>query len=136
MSEDSTDRRFELAIEMFEKALARLHEALDLDESAIVRDALIQRFEFTFEMAWKAMYRWLRARGAAVNEEAFAVLPVAYRNRLVTDEAAWSDIRRNRNLTSHTYREDMAIQVAAFIRAVAAAQFDKLLATLKARAAE
>jgi nucleotidyltransferase substrate binding protein (TIGR01987 family) len=136
MSEDRSDRRFELAVESFEKALARLHEALDLDESPIVRDALIQRFEFTFEMAWKAMYRWLRARDAAVNEEAFAVLPAAFRNRLVTNEPAWSDIRRNRNLTSHTYREDMAIQVAAFVRAVAVEQFDTLLATLKARAAE
>lgn len=136
MSEEQTNRRFELALELFEKALARLQEALAMDESTIVRDGLIQRFEFTFEMAWRAAYRWLRARDVAVNEEAFAVLPAAFRNQLVTDEQAWGDIRRNRNLTSHTYREDIAIQVAAFVRAVAVHRFSDLLATLKARAAE
>lgn len=40
---------------LFEKALRRLEEALDKPESAIVRDASIQRFEFTFELAWKAI---------------------------------------------------------------------------------
>ena len=136
MSEEQTNRRFELALELFERALARLQEALAMDESTIVRDGLIQRFEFTFEMAWRAAYRWLRARDVAVNEEAFAVLPAAFRNQLVTDEQAWGDIRRNRNPTSHTYREDIAIQVAAFVRAVAVHRFSDLLATLRARAAE
>lgn len=131
-----SDRRFELALQSYENALARLHEALALDETGIVRDALIQRFEFTFEMGWKAMYRWLRARGAEVNEEAFAVLPRAFANGLIADEAAWSETRQKRNLTSHTYREQMAVEVAAFVRAVAAARFDELLATLKARADE
>ena len=130
------EHRFELALQSYESALARLHEALALDETGIVRDALIQRFEFTFEMAWKAMYRWLRARGADVNEEAFAVLPRAFANNLITDEAAWSETRQKRNLTSHTYREQMAVEVAAFVRAVAAPKFDELLATLKVRADE
>ena len=41
--------RFTLALGHFEKALARLHEVLaEPHESSIVRDALIQRFEFTF----------------------------------------------------------------------------------------
>ena len=130
------ERRFELALQAFESALSRLQEALILDETDIVRDALIQRFEFTFETAWKAMYRWLRARGADVAEEAFAVLPRAFANGLIADEAAWSETRQKRNLTSHTYREQMAIDVAAFVRAVAVHKFDELLATLRARADE
>ena len=130
------DHRFALALTHFEGALARLDEVLAMDESDIVRDALIKRFEFTFETAWKACYRWLRARGVEVDEEAFAVLPRAFRNRLVTDEAVWSDIRRARNKTSHTYHEAVAIEVAALTRAVAAPAFTALLATLKARAEE
>ena len=39
----------------FEQALRRLEEALAKPEDPIVRDACIQRFEFTFEMAWKAV---------------------------------------------------------------------------------
>ena len=76
--------RFLLALQHFDKALARLHEVLaEPTETAIVRDALIQRFEFTFEAAWKAAYRWLRARGNDVDEEAAAVIPEAFARRLI-----------------------------------------------------
>ncbi len=130
------DPRFQLALDQFAKALGRLHEVLPLDETPIVRDALIQRFEFTFETGWKAAYRWLRARGADVAEEAFAVLPRAFANRLVADEGAWNQMRKMRNLTSHTYHEPYAVQVAAFVRQDAVRLFDDLLAVLQARADE
>lgn len=128
--------RFLLALGQFEKALTRLHEVLALPETMVVRDALIQRFEFTFEAAWRAAYRWLRARGADVSEEAFAVLPRAFANRLIVDEAAWSELRKKRNLTSHTYQEAIAVEVAAFVRDIGVQCFDDLLTTLKARADE
>lgn len=131
-----SDARFLLALQQFEKAVTRLHEVVDMPENAVVRDALIQRFEFTFETGWRAAYRWLRARGADVNEEAFAVLPRAFANRLVTDEGAWNELRKKRNLTSHTYNEPLAIEVAGFVRGTALRCFDDLLATLKTRAEE
>lgn len=131
-----TDRRFELALASFEKALSRLHEVLAENETEIVRDALIQRFEFTFETGWKAMYRWLLARGAAVNEEAFAVLPRAFANQLITDDAGWTELRKKRNLTAHTYKEELAVEVAALVRAEGVQLFDALLRTLKTRADE
>lgn len=130
------DHRFGLALSAFEKASTRLHEIVAENETMIVRDALIQRFEFTFEAAWRAAYRWLRARGAAVDEEAFAVLPRAFANRLIVDEGGWNELRKMRNLTSHTYQEALAIEVAAFVRSRGVALFDDLLATLKARADE
>ena len=128
--------RFELALAAFGKAFTRLTEVLAVSETPIVRDALIQRFEFTFEAAWKAAYRWLRARGVAVGDEAFAVLPRALALGLIADEAGWAEMRRNRNLTSHTYDEALAVAVAAFVRAQALTLFDELLATLQARADE
>lgn len=130
------DRRFELALGNFESALSRLEEVLVFDETDVVRDSIIKRFEFTFEMAWKACFRWLRARGVDINEEAFAVLPRAFQNRLVNDEGLWRDIRKARNLTAHTYQEKTAIEVAAIARSVALPAFKDLLATLKARAEE
>jgi nucleotidyltransferase substrate binding protein (TIGR01987 family) len=130
------DARFLLALGQFEKALARLHELLPEPETPIVRDALIQRFEFTFEAAWRAAYRWLQVRGADVAQEAFVVLPRAFANRLIADEGAWSELRKKRNLTSHTYQEQLAIEVAAFVRGTGIRCFDDLLSTLKARADE
>jgi nucleotidyltransferase substrate binding protein (TIGR01987 family) len=128
------DDRLMLAVGNFEKALARLHEVLDLTESEIVRDALIQRFEFTFETGWQAAYWWLRARGADVTKEAFEVLPRAFKNGLIADEGAWNELRRNRNRTSHTYHEQVAVEVAAFVRTTGVRCFDELLAALQARA--
>ena len=130
------ERRFELAVESFGKALSRLHEVVDTNETDIVRDALIQRFEFTFETAWKAMFRWLRARGADVDDEAFAVLPRAFTNRLICDDDGWTELRKKRNLTAHTYKEELAVEVAAMVRSRGVALFDDLLQTLKARADE
>ena len=124
--------RFLLALQHFDKALARLHEVLaEPTETAIVRDALIQRFEFTFQAA----YRWLRARGNDVDEEAAAVIPEAFARRLIADEKGWGDMRRFRNKTSHTYDEALAMQVAAFVRQDAVRLFEALLVTLRERSA-
>jgi len=50
---------------LLERALARLQEALAKPEDSIVRDAAIQRFEFTFEMAWRAIQAFAQAEGVA-----------------------------------------------------------------------
>ena len=128
------DERFTLALDHFARALSRLHEVLAVPESEIVRDATIQRFEFTFEAAWKAMYRWLRARGVDVDEDAYSTIPEAFKRRLITDERRWGEMRKYRNLTSHTYNQALAIEVAAFVRADAAPTLSALLDSLRERA--
>lgn len=129
----ATDDRFAVALTHFQKALSRLKEALEQNEDQFIRDAIIQRFEFTFETAWKAMYRWLRARGNDVDEEAYSVIPMGFERRLVSDEKGWGDMRRFRNKTSHTYNEGMAIEVAAFVRQEAVVLFEALAQTLQDR---
>lgn len=127
MSQD----RFALAREQFERALVRLHEALNENETEIVRDALIQRFEFTYELGWKCMFRWLRAQGENVKEIGRQVIQAAYRADLITDADLWERIKDYRDETSHTYNKEKAIEVAAFVRAEAVSAFDALLAKLK-----
>lgn len=122
--------RFEEQREQFKRALARLHDALRQPENEFMRDAIIQRFEFTFEMAWRCLYRYLVSQGERVAQQAFSVLPLAFRSLLIEDAAVWDELRENRNLTSHTYDEKRAIAVAAFVRARAAAAFDTLSAKL------
>ena len=129
-----SDERFKLALDHFEKALLRLHEVLAQPENEFIRDATIQRFEFTFEAAWKAVYRWLRARGVDLDEDAYSTIPEAFKRRLITDEKRWGEMRKYRNLTSHTYNEPLAIEVAAFVRVDAAPTLDALLQTLRERA--
>ena len=128
--------RFQQALSAFTKARARLHDVLQQDENEFIRDAVIQRFEFTFETAWKAAYRWLRDRGEAVNESAHSVLPLALANGLILDVSGWDEMRLRRNQTSHTYDEGLAMDVSAFVRARAPALFDELLQQLHNRANE
>ena len=50
-------------VQLLLRALERLETALARPEDDITRDACIQRFEFTFELAWKAIQRQARAEG-------------------------------------------------------------------------
>ena len=124
--------RFEDQREQFERALVRLHAVLLENETDIVRDALIQRFEFTFEMAWRSLYRYLLGRGERVGQQAWAVLPLAFQSLLIEDAELWDQVREYRNLTSHTYNEALAIDVAAFVRQSAIHAFDALQRKLAA----
>ena len=122
-----------LQIERFEEALTKVHEALAVNETELVRDALIQRFEATFEMAWKSCRRVLLDMGEDVPEFAPVTIESAFRLGLITDAGLWQEIRRYRNMTSHSYQTNVAVQVAAFVRAKAIHAFDELLFELKAQ---
>ena len=124
--------RFELARSQFGKALARLREAIDADETPMVRDALIQRFEFTYELGWKSMFYWLRDQGEKTPEMASAVFQAAFRCQLVDDPTVWEKTKDNRNETSHTYNEAKAVEVASFVRSYALHAFDALEFRLQA----
>ncbi len=123
--------RFELGRGQFERALARLREALAVEETEIVRDAIIQRFEFTYELGWKCMFYWLRTQKEKVPEVARQVIQAAFRAELIVDADLWERIKDYRDETSHTYDEKKAIEVAKFVRADAVRAFDALKEKLK-----
>lgn len=123
--------RFELARTQYQEALARLHEVLDMDETPVVRDALIQRFEFTYELAWKAMFYWLRDQGEKVPQMGRPVLEAAFRGGLIADPGLWEKIKESRDETSHTYDQAKAIEVAAFVRAIAISAMDDFCARVR-----
>lgn len=124
--------RFELAREQYRKALARLHTALAENETEIVRDAVIQRFEFTYELGWKCMFYWLRSEKEKVPEMPRPVIQAAFKAQMITDADTWERLKDCRDETSHTYNENKAVEVAAFVRGVAISAFDALLVTLDA----
>lgn len=126
--------RFDLQRSYFEKALARLAEVLLLTEDEVVRDSLIQRFEFTYEMAWKALFRFLADRGETMAAKAWDVFPVAFQSKLIDDAQVWDEMRKLRNDTSHEYSQERAVEAAAFIRASAYPALERLRLTLRAKA--
>ena len=108
--------RFDNRLDEFSRVLARLAEALAQPEDAFMRDAIIQRFEFAFELAWKTMQHWLASKEIDVRNPK-DTLRAALEQGLIADGNAWSELLRYRNLTSHTYDEEMAREVVAFVRA-------------------
>jgi len=78
----------------------------------------------------------LRARGIDADEAAYAVIPLAFKHRLIVDEAGWGAMRKARNQTAHTYDPELARQVAAFTRGSALGLLADLLKVLKERADE
>jgi nucleotidyltransferase substrate binding protein (TIGR01987 family) len=125
--------RYTLQRENFDRALARLGEVLTRSEDDVVRDSVIQRFEFTFEMAWKTLFRYLQMKGEKVAAKAWDVLPVAFEAGLLDDAEAWDRMRDYRNDTSHEYNEAMAMKVSAFVRTTGFPAMQRLQAEMARR---
>ena len=112
-------------INEFARANAQLAKACARPKDEFMRDAVIQRFEFTYELAWKMLKLKLAAEGVSANTPR-ETLQEALRAGLITDGNTWSELQRMRNLTSHTYDEALAEQVDAFIRTKSRGLFDAL----------
>jgi nucleotidyltransferase substrate binding protein (TIGR01987 family) len=99
----------------FLSALARLEEALAQPENSFLRDASIQRFEFTYELAWKATKLWLETKDIiAVNAK--EALQSALDQGLLLDVDGWSELHRIRHLASQAYDEAQALLVYRFVK--------------------
>jgi nucleotidyltransferase substrate binding protein (TIGR01987 family) len=110
-----TQERFDQRRADFVKAVSRLEEACAQAESSFIRDSVIQRFEFSWELAWKM----LKLRLAYLGIEALnprEVIRQSLQAGLIEDGNAWSEAQRQRNLTSHTYDESLSIAVFAFVK--------------------
>lgn len=104
-------------IENYHHALAQLAEAVQIytDDpgDALYRDGLIQRFEFTVELAWKSLKEYLEDQGAVLGiASPRGVLKEAYAAGVITDAETWNRIIEARNITSHVYDEKTAQTVA------------------------
>ena len=96
------------------KATARLEEACEQPISSFIRDSVIQRFEFCWELAWKALRLRLEVLGVEVLNPRDTYRE-ALNKSLISDGNLWSEAQRNRKLTNHTYDEALAEQVYRFV---------------------
>lgn len=95
------------------QALATLDELADEPSSNIVRDAAIQRFEYTFEATWKAAQAVLLDRFGVELASPKPVVRASLENGLLTEEEARIGLAMvdHRNLTAHTYNEELANEI-------------------------
>lgn len=102
-----------MRIALCERALKTLAEALALPVSVIVRDASIQRFEYSFETVWKLLKLHLDYRHGIICNSPKQCFREAYGNGLLTLEEVeiCLEMTDDRNLTAHTYVEALAERI-------------------------
>ncbi len=119
----------------FSNAIKRLKEAIDEFEknniSDVIRDGVIQRFEFTYELAWKTTKEYLEDIGIVDRNSPKAVIKEAYAQKLIVDEKNWLLMLADRNMTSHVYKEEMAEEIAERIINNYINEFENLLINLQ-----
>ncbi len=128
------------AVESLEKTLRVADDdafmsGLSEDQKDAVRAGVIQNFEFTYELCWKFMRRWLQVNLGSAYVEGVArrhLFRLSAENKLIDDVDKWMEYHDARNETSHTYDEDTAEDVFAV-----AGEFlddaEKLLKAIEAR---
>jgi nucleotidyltransferase substrate binding protein (TIGR01987 family) len=105
-------------ISSLRRALATLDEALvahaNAPDDKFIRDACIQRFEYSYELAHKMLRRYLvAAEPAGVHEMSFPnLIRLGYERGLLAQSwDVWIKFREARNATSHAYDEAKANSV-------------------------
>ncbi len=119
----------------FSNALQRLEEAsLEFKQrnaSDVIRDGLIQRFEFTYELAWKTTKEYLSDLGIVDKNSPKVVIKEAFAQKIIKNEKNWLLMLNDRNMTSHIYKETMAQEIAKRITEVYISEFNDLLNELQ-----
>jgi len=107
------------AVESLEKTLKVANDSqfmsqLSNDQANAIRSGVIQNFEFTYELCWKFMKRWLEVNIGASSAEGVArreLFRISAEHRLISDVDEWMEYHDARNDTSHTYDESRAIEI-------------------------
>lgn len=106
--EDNQEFRWQQRFEQYSKALRQLESAVNTyvgTEEDIIKEGIIQRFEFTHELAWKVMQDILKFQGFFDVIGSRTATKMAFSQGLITNGEMWMEMIKSRNITVHTYDE-------------------------------
>jgi len=109
---------YQHALRLLTVAVERIEELDDLG-----KEGLVQRFEYTFELAWKTLKDFLNAKGVDVRFPR-DVIKRAFSDGVIENGEIWLDMLEQRNRLAHTYNETDFKHSVDFIVAV---YFDQLV---------
>ncbi|MFW5805843.1 MAG: nucleotidyltransferase substrate binding protein [Bacteroidales bacterium] len=92
----------------YQKALGKLNEAVNkysATKDEIIKEGIIQRFEFTHELAWKVLKDYLLFEGIQNITGSRSATKQAFNIGLIRKGQIWLDMIESRNKTVHTYNE-------------------------------
>lgn len=121
------DIRWKQRFKNFRKAYAQLVLVLkeDTEHNPLFRAALIQTFEFLFELSWKTMNDKLEYEGFVLKNPRDVILQ-ALQSEYISDGKTWISALELRNKLSHVYDERISVQAERAIRNVYFALFENL----------
>ena len=115
----NSDIRWIQRFDNYGRALQTLRNAAELATlrplSELEQQGLIQGFEFTHELAWNLLKDFLEAQGIAGLIGSRDAIRTAFKNGLLEDGETWMEMIKARNLSSHTYQQDLAQRIATDI---------------------
>lgn len=113
------DVRWQQRFANYKRALHQLQSAVALSQqrplSRLEQLGIIQVFEFTHELAWNVLEDYLQDQGNQNIRGSKDATREAFKVQLITDGEAWTAMIQSRNISSHTYDERTADQLAAAI---------------------
>lgn len=134
------DTRWKQRYQNFLKAFALLEEAVQLYNkrglSELEKQGLIQRFEFTHELAWNVIKDYFEFQGNTQIMGSRDATREAFSKGLLADGEVWMEMIKSRNKSSHTYNEEVAEELADKITASYYSQFvdfKKVMGKLQSR---
>ena len=98
----------------FQKALQQLTTGLSAypNLNELEKDGIIQRFEFTFDLAWKTLQDYFAQESGYMDVKGpRTVLKQAIQDNLLEDGHAWLHMLDNRNLLTRVYDEEESRQI-------------------------
>lgn len=113
------------------RATGELRDFLTIKKpSKVERAGIIQAFEFCYELFWKTFQKQAASDGLIVGSPKQAI-KAAFSMALISDEVLWLKMINDRNLTVHTYNENLSIEIYERVRDLYAKEFDRCLQALK-----
>ncbi len=106
----------------FKRAFALLREAIEIMQAReltqLEKEGVIQRFEYTWELAWKVLGDYLDSTGVVLETiTPAAVIRAAFAAKIITDGDVWMKALDARNKMSHTYNLKTFEKIIADVRA-------------------
>lgn len=120
-------KRLNERYEDYVKALNKLKEAFLEHPTELIIDGTLQRYEFTFELAWKTLKDYLEYNGYIDSlSSPRAIIQLAFQAKIIKNGDIWIQMMLDRNLLSHLYDEEKSREIYNNIKNKYLEQFELL----------
>ena len=101
----------------FKKAFLKLKEFVETDDgSEKDRGAIINAYQYTFELFWKTLQKYMQQQEMLDEQGPGSVIRTAFQYNIIDNGPLYMSMLKDKNLVTHTYKEDVAEKIHCRIR--------------------